>query len=232
VGGRRTGDCIHVTIGTRREGEATWVVARIADNGPGIRAEVLPRIFEPFFTTKRVGEGAGLGLSVSYGIVEQHGGHLTVESAPGRTVFTLELPAAAPSASGSDGSEAPPAAGRGRRVLVVDDEPAVVDVVKSVLEDHGWQVDVAEGARVALERLTQARYDLVLSDIRMPEIDGAEFYRAAVAQQHELAAHFLFITGDTGNRESWRFVEDARVPVIAKPFTRQALLRAVAQASA
>ena len=72
----------------------------------------------------------------------------------------------------------------------------------------------------------------MLSDIRMPEMDGAEFYRAAVAQQHELASHFLFFTGDTGNPQSWRFVEDVRVPVIAKPFTRQALLRAVAQASA
>ena len=72
----------------------------MADNGPGIPAEVLPRIFEPFFTTKKVGEGAGLGLSVSYGIVEEHGGRLSVKSGPGRSVFTLELPAAAPVSAG------------------------------------------------------------------------------------------------------------------------------------
>ena len=93
VGGRRTGDCIRVTTSTRREGDQVWVVAQVADNGPGIPTDVLPRIFEPFFTTKTVGEGTGLGLSVSYGIVEQHGGRLSVESGPGRTVFTLDLPA-------------------------------------------------------------------------------------------------------------------------------------------
>ncbi len=96
VGARRAGDCIRVSTSTRAEGDRTWVIAQVADNGPGIPAQVLPRIFEPFFTTKRIGQGVGLGLSVSYGIVEQHGGRLSVESRPGRSVFTLELPAAAP----------------------------------------------------------------------------------------------------------------------------------------
>jgi two-component system NtrC family sensor kinase len=100
VGGRRSGDCIRVSTRARLEGDRAWVVAQVADNGPGIPAEVLPRIFEPFFTTKKVGEGAGLGLSVSYGIVEEHGGRLSVESGPGRSVFTVELPAAAPVSAG------------------------------------------------------------------------------------------------------------------------------------
>jgi signal transduction histidine kinase len=100
VGGRRSGDCIRVSTRARLEGDSAWVVAQVVDNGPGIPAEVLPRIFEPFFTTKKVGEGAGLGLSVSYGIVEEHGGRLSVESGPGRSVFTLELPAAAPVSAG------------------------------------------------------------------------------------------------------------------------------------
>jgi signal transduction histidine kinase len=100
VGGRRSGDRIRVSTRTRLDGDQSWVVAQVADNGPGIPAEVLPRIFEPFFTTKKVGEGAGLGLSVSYGIVEEHGGRLSVESGPGRSVFTLELPAAAPVSAG------------------------------------------------------------------------------------------------------------------------------------
>ena len=95
VGARRSGDCIRVSTSARLDGDRTWVVAQVADNGPGIPADVLPRIFEPFFTTKKIGQGVGLGLSVSYGIVEQHGGRLSVESRPGRSVFTLELPAAA-----------------------------------------------------------------------------------------------------------------------------------------
>jgi len=74
----------------------------VADNGAGIPTDVLPRIFEPFFTTKKVGEGAGLGLSVSYGIAEQHGGRLSAESSPGRSVFTLELPAAGERAPAPD----------------------------------------------------------------------------------------------------------------------------------
>ena len=239
VGGRRTGDRIRITTSARAVGDATWVVARVADNGPGIPAAVLPRVFEPFFTTKKVGEGTGLGLSVSYGIVEHHGGRLSVESEPGRTVFTLELPAVAardpgalaePALAGGTGRV--PALGIGRRVLVVDDEPAIVELVTTVLDRQGWRVDVAPGGRAALERLRQARYDLVLSDVRMPEGDGTDFYRAAVAQQQDLARRFLFITGDTANAEAGRLLEATRAPVLAKPFTPQALLRAVEQVSA
>jgi CheY-like chemotaxis protein len=171
--------------------------------------------------------------------VEQHGGHLSVESEPGRTVFTHELPAAAvgevePAAAAESirtGERARPL-GRGRRVLVVDDEPAIVELVTMVLDDQGWRVDVASGGRAALEQLQQAHYDLVLSDVRMPEGDGADFYRAAVAQRKELAQRFLFMTGDTANEDAWRVLQATRAPVLAKPFTPQALLHAVEQVSA
>jgi two-component system NtrC family sensor kinase len=239
VGGRRTGDRIRITTSARRVGDTTWVVAQVSDNGPGIPVAVLPRVFEPFFTTKKVGEGAGLGLSVSYGIVEQHGGRLSAESEPGRTVFTLELPVTAARAPGAGAPAAPAVAtgrvaalGRGRRALVVDDEPAVVELVTTVLDGHGWRVDVAPGGRAALERLRQTRYDLVLSDVRMPEGDGADFYRAAVAHQRDLAERFLFITGDPANAEAGRVRQATHAPVLEKPFTPQALLRAVEQVSA
>ncbi|MFI5328531.1 MAG: ATP-binding protein [Candidatus Rokuibacteriota bacterium] len=239
VGGRRTGDHIRITTSARQLGDATWVITQVADNGPGIAPAVLPRVFEPFFTTKKVGDGAGLGLSVSYGIVEQHGGRLSVASEPGRTVFTLELPAAAPgelepepAAETIRASARARALGRGRRVLVVDDEPAIVEMVTTVLDDQGWRVDVASGGRAALERLQQTRYDLVLSDVRMPEGDGADFYRAAVAQQKELAKRFLFMTGDTANEDAWRVLQATRAPVLSKPFTPQALLHAVEQVGA
>jgi signal transduction histidine kinase len=239
VGGRRTGDRIRLTTSARQTGDTTWVITQVADNGPGIAPSVLPRVFEPFFTTKKVGEGTGLGLSVSYGIVEQHGGRLAVESEPGRTVFTLELPSAMsgglaedPVAEGPRGLEPARAVGRGRRALVVDDEPAIVELVTTVLDDQGWHVDVASGGRAALDRLRGADYDLVLSDVRMPEGDGADFYRAAVAQQKELAKRFLFMTGDTANEDAWRVLEATRAPVLSKPFTPQALLHAVEQVGA
>jgi CheY-like chemotaxis protein len=153
-----------------------------------------------------------------------------VESGPGRTVFKLALPAVSPSESGvhpgATTEDAPAASGQGRRV------PAVVELVTSVLDGHGWRVDVASGGRAGLGLLQQARYDLVLSDVHMPEIDGADFFRAAVAQRHELSERFLFITGDTANTEAWRFLQDTRVPVLEKAFTPQALLRAVEQVSA
>jgi signal transduction histidine kinase len=229
VGGRRTGDRIHVTTAARSDGDATWVVAQVTDNGPGIVPEVLPRIFEPFFTTKRVGDGTGLGLSISHGVAEQHGGRLSVESGPGRTVFTLELPAAVGRAGETRAVE--PAAG-GRRALVVEDEPAIVALVTSVLDGRGWQVDVAAGAGAALDRLRQARYDLVLSDLPALGIGGADFYRAAIAQRHELAQRFLFISGESANADAREFLRETRAPVLAKPFTPQALLRAVEQVSA
>ncbi|MGH7413057.1 MAG: hybrid sensor histidine kinase/response regulator [Candidatus Rokuibacteriota bacterium] len=237
VGGRRTGDRIRVGTSARRVGDATRVIVQVADNGPGIPPAVLPRVFEPFFTTKKVGEGTGLGLSVSYGIVEQHGGRLSVESEPGRTVFTLELPVApartqTASAAAETAAGRGPALGKGRRALVVDDEPDIVDVVTTVLDRQGWRVDVATGGRAALDRLRQTRYDLILSDVRMPEMDGTAFYRAAVAQQHELARRFLFITGDTANLDAWRLLQGTRAPVLEKPFTAQALLRAVEQVGA
>ncbi|HUP36259.1 MAG TPA: ATP-binding protein [Candidatus Limnocylindria bacterium] len=240
VGGRRTGDHIRITTSTRQMGDTTRVVVQVSDNGPGIAPAVLPRVFEPFFTTKQVGDGAGLGLSVSYGIVEQHGGRLSVESEPGRTVFTLELPVATSRDPEPDAATEPDrrcsgraaAPARGRRALVVDDEAAIVELVTAVLDDQGWRVDAAPGGRAALERLQQVRYDLILSDVCMPEGNGADFYRAAVAQQNDLARRFLFMTGDTANEDAWRVLQSTRVPVLSKPFTPQALLHAVAQVSA
>jgi signal transduction histidine kinase len=229
-----TGDRLTVRTGYHVADGAEWVRMEVEDNGPGIAADVLPRIFEPFFTTKAVGQGTGLGLSVSYGIVEQHGGRLTAESRPGRTVFSVLLPcfvAGRPAAA-----PAPPvdarSVGAGRAALVVDDEPEIVQLVVGVLERTGWKVDMADGGRVALERVRGARYDLVVSDIRMPDGDGEEFYRAALAAQPALAGRFLFITGDTANPRAWEFLQTTRVAALEKPFAPRDLLAAVERLTA
>ena len=220
-----------ITVRTRldRVEGAEWVRMEVEDNGPGIPSDVLPRIFEPFFTTKAVGQGTGLGLSVSYGIVEQHGGRLDAESVPGRTVFTVLLPRYV--GSGAATRPAAPTTARpvgaGRAALVVDDEPAVVELVVSVLERTGWRVDVAGGGRAALDKVRGARYDLVVSDIRMPDGDGEEFYRAAVSVQPSLADVFIFVTGDTANPDAWDFLQSASAPVLEKPFKPLDLLAAV-----
>ena len=200
------------------------VLADVIDDGPGISPEHQAHVFEPFFTTKQVGSGTGLGLSVSYGIAEEHGGRLTVESHAGRTVFTLELPAGAPTAP----AEAPPTANSfpaaGRLALVVEDEPGVVDLITTLLRETGWRVDVAPGGRRGLECVRATRYDLVVSDIRMPDGNGEEFYRRAVAEHPALRGRFLFITGDTANVHAWPFLKEANLPVLEKPFRPDAFL--------
>jgi len=227
------GDTIRIRAYGRAEGERRWVVVEFEDNGPGIPSEIMPRIFEPFFTTKKVGEGTGLGLSVSYGIVQQHGGRLSGESVPGRTVFTIELPTTAVVEAAGPGVPALPAGvyGFGRRALVVDDEPGMVELVTTLLKDTGWQVEVAATGRSALERVRSTRFDVVLSDIRMPDGSGEDFYRAAVLDQPGLAKRFVFMTGDTANPSPWQFVDEVQAPVLEKPFTADSLFGAIERLS-
>ena len=204
------------------------VRASVIDDGPGIAPEALPRVFEPFFTTKDVGAGTGLGLSVSYGIAQEHRGRLTVESRPGRTVFTLDLPVGPPATTPrADAVVHPPIAGRGRHALVVEDESGVRDFVVVLLEESGWHVDTAGGGRAALAMARQTPYELIVCDMRMPDGGGEEFYRRAVDHEPALGERFVFITGDTANPAAWEFLRRTGVPVIEKPFWPGVLLDAV-----
>jgi two-component system NtrC family sensor kinase len=165
---------------------------------------------------------------VSYGIAQQHRGRLTVESRPGQTVFMLELPVdASPADTDAAVASVEPVDGRGRRVLVVEDEPSVRDFIVVLLEETGWRVDTAAGGRAALARLAEEPYALVVSDLRMPDGTGEELYRGAIAHDPTLAERFVFITGDTANPAVWSFVEGASAPVLEKPFPNTAFLDAV-----
>ncbi len=228
LGGVDTGG--RIAFRTRVGSAGRTVRAEVEDNGPGIPSDVLPRVFEPFFTTKEVGSGTGLGLSVSYGIVEEHGGRLSVDSHPGTTVFVLELPVGRP--ADTHAPPPPPSApsaaiGQGRAALVVEDEPGVVDLVVTLLRGTGWRVDVAPGGRAALERMRDRHYHLVVSDIRMPDGGGEDFYRRALSADPSLARRFVFITGDTANAQAWGFLRDANLPVVEKPFAPDTFLDVV-----
>jgi two-component system NtrC family sensor kinase len=114
----------------------------------------------------------------------------------------------------------------------VDDEPGVLDLVAMLLSQAGWEVTTATGGWDALERLRGADFDLVLTDMRMPNGSGEDLYRAVASERGELTERFLFMTGDTVNPAAWRFIDGARASVIEKPFTAQALLTAVGRIAA
>jgi CheY-like chemotaxis protein len=161
-------------IGCVREGERLRL--RFADNGSGMPEDVRQKIFDPFFTTKGA-QGTGLGLSVSYSIIERHEGSISVASELGRgTVFTIDLPAVAPE---SEASEAPAEDVEvpSLSILVIDDEPSVRETLAEMLEVMGHRVLLAESGQIALQTLSGNDCDLVFTDLAMPEMDGWETSR-------------------------------------------------------
>jgi signal transduction histidine kinase len=219
-------------ITTEAVGEKVRV--RFADNGPGIPAELLLKVFDPFFTTKEVGKGTGLGLSLCYGIVNEHGGTIRVQSPPGTgAVFTIELPAARETETAGPSAEtaaekAPDAlAGQGKRVLAIDDEAAVLCLVRDTLSALGHQVDTAADGETALSYLAKQTYDATLCDWKMPGLSGQQIYERVSATDPAAARRFVFMTGDVVNEKARRFFEDQRLTCLAKPFTVKELHGAV-----
>jgi PAS domain S-box-containing protein len=213
----------------RRESREPRVWLRVADSGPGVPEALRERIFEPFFTTKAEGLGTGLGLAVSRSIVREHGGDLQLEGGVPGASFRLSLPISG-QAVASDSVPAPldAPASRQARVLVVDDEREIADLVRELLEGAEYEVVTAESGAVALAMLTEARFDAIVSDLHMPDVDGATLWREVRARDPVLARRMLFVTGDTLSPSVRQFLDDARCPGLAKPFTKADLLAQVA----
>jgi len=244
-----------IRLRTRRTAERT-VLLEVEDNGPGIPQAILPRIFDPFFTTKPAGVGTGLGLAIVLSVVREHGGQVHVVTPPqGGTKFQITLPVAAEAAqevpkeaNGSSASEkivprrrglavhtlaresnaAPTSADwKGCRVLVVEDEPTVARLIGDVLEDEGMKVDVIPDARQALERAANVNYDLVICDMKMPGLDGQNFYKSLLRAGNPLHERFLFVTGDIVAAQTREFLERHHLPHVAKPFRVEELTEKV-----
>jgi signal transduction histidine kinase len=195
------------------------------DNGPGIAPENLKRIFNPFFTTKEVGKGTGLGLSLCYGIVSEHGGTITPFSQPGEgATFVIDLPVAKDIPAAAPKTVAPgPAAitqeGVGKRVLVIDDEDAILQMIREALTRNGYRVDIAHDGESALRRLGQYHYDLALCDWKMPGLNGQQLYERLEASNPEMSKRLIFITGDLVNKSTQEFLRERHKVCLSKPFT-------------
>jgi signal transduction histidine kinase/CheY-like chemotaxis protein len=204
-----------------------FVRVSVADDGCGMSAELRARIFEPFFTTKGPGKGTGLGLSTVYGIVRQCGGHVTVESAPGEgSVFQVFLPCVAGDVSVAEAGSRSVATRVPRRILVVEDDRQVRDVVTRVLEAAGHTVIEAADPRLALELGAERVHsvDLLVTDVVMPAIRGDELARRLRVLRPDLRV--LFISGYTGE-DFVRREDDLSTGFLAKPFSPGALLEAI-----
>jgi len=202
------------------------VCITIQDNGPGIPQEHLRRIFDPFFTTKEVGKGTGLGLSLCYGYIKEHGGTITPLSQLGKgATFIIELPIAEKAEAAAEIAALPEAEkpdeheGHGKRVLVIDDEKPILNLIHDDFALRGYEVEVAENGKTGLSKLEKNHFDLAFCDWRMPGLNGQQVYEQLRRTNPQFCQRIIFITGDVINNQMRHFLETEKRPCLAKPFT-------------
>jgi PAS domain S-box-containing protein len=200
----------------------------ISDNGPGIEPDLRSRVFEPFFTTKAVGSGTGIGLSICHAFVTAHGGSIEIDETPGGgATFKIRLPVVPvePAHPPTPPKPAPEIARR--RVLVIDDERDFAELLAEMLEREGFAVEVAFDGEHALAELERRSYDLVLSDVRMPDLDGPALLRRLQNGWPALANRLIFITGDTVGLGTGSALDKLGRPVIEKPISPEEMRRVI-----
>jgi signal transduction histidine kinase/CheY-like chemotaxis protein len=219
-----------VVVRTWFDADRECVTLEINDDGPGITEDVRAKIFDPFFTTKEVGKGTGLGLTVAYAIVNEHGGRIRVESRPmAGASFFVELPvtgARMPVTPAARSRHAVSAGPTNAAVLVVDDEAALAAAVSAALQDAGYSVERASDGEQALIRCQARKFDLVVCDLKMPRVDGRAFYAMLVTTSPDMASRVIFVTGDVAGTDAERFLEETGCRWLAKPFRLADLVRA------
>lgn len=219
-----------VTVSVAADADRGSVLIRVGDNGPGIAENIRSRIFDPFFTTKAQGVGTGIGLAVSRGLIEAHGGTLELGAGPdGGALFTIQLPleeAAAEAPSPVPQEDAGHAVGAHLGcVLIIDDEPDIAGLLAEIAEGSGYAAVVVHSGREAQALLARAPaaggHDFagILCDIRMPDGDGPSLYNWLLTHRPELSMRIGFISGDTLGPSAGRFLARSGCPLIEKPFT-------------
>ncbi len=209
-----------LTITSRREGANVCVC--VMDTGPGIPQEIRTKVFEPFFTTKVGTGGTGVGLSLCLNIIEGHGGRIKLEETPGGgATFNISLPASAGTESASTavsalGTSSDP--GKKLRILLVDDEVELAQTLADLLEPLGHDIDLAANGAIAFEKVEKKGFDVIISDLRMPVLDGPGLYAALAEKKPEYTKKIIYVTGDTLSTNVHEFLSKTPVPVIEKPY--------------
>ncbi len=221
-----------VTIRTARS--KANILLSVADNGPGIPPELVPRIFEPFFSTKEVGAGTGLGLSVVHSIMSDHGGRIHHEQTPGGgATFVIAFPVTEatthPAQTKPDTQPAPAHQTNltGISILVVDDEKPIAELLCEMLGHLGCHTVTASSGVQAMAQIRQRDFDVILSDYRMPNMNGEQFYEQLRKLKPHLARRVIFISGDVVNEQTQNFLKAVGNLHLAKPFNLSAVQAAI-----
>ena len=198
-----------------------YVCLRVADTGTGIPDDVVDKVFEPFFSTKPEGEGTGLGLSTAYSIVKSHDGFIDIDSSDAGTTFSVYLPVAETDVERPTASERTiQHSGGDAHVLVVDDEDFILETAAETLRDAGYRVSTASGGTDALDMAERAAIDVVMTDLRMPHMNGFALIRQLRARYPSLP--IIAASGMADGRTD-EALEAGAQAFLAKPFTAEKL---------
>jgi len=202
--------------------QGLYVSMRCTDTGTGMDRDTLLRVFEPYFTTRKKSGGSGLGMSVAFGIIKGHGGYIEIESKPGKgTSMTVLLPASGGDAVTLSDQETEVTGGT-ETILIIDDEDAVLSMTGSILDEYGYTVHAYSTGKKGIQAYSDHGADLVILDLKMPEMDGREVF--AELQKINPDVMVLFSTGYAGPDLHQRMLKMGARGYIEKPFVINSLL--------
>ena len=221
-----TGDKISVTANHLRGSENIEIC--VEDNGPGIPKNIRARVFEPFFTTKDIGEGTGIGLAFCHRIIHSHHGHIRLDhDFSNGSRFCITLPIALGADQPLQQGDVPVLPGNEKKLLVVDDEVEVAELIAEILTRDGFQVDIAQSGSRALERMGEKNYDVVLSDLNMPGLGGRGLYEEMLKHFPSMVQRTGFFTGDTMGATSQKLLLESKRPYMEKPVSPDGLRKLI-----
>ena len=219
-----------ISVSSFRDGEG-FAFLKVEDTGPGIPQEIRTRVFEPFFTTKGGKGGTGVGLALCLNIVAAHGGELLLTDTPGGgATFTIKLPPLEKTAMSDAGAvDVEHKALKPISLLLVDDEVELAQTLADLLEPDGHRIDIAANGAIALEKLHKTSFDAIISDLRMPVMDGPALYEALQRELPSYLNRIIYVTGDTLSSRVHEFLNSNTVPVVEKPYRLKDICRALSE---